>query len=430
MDFTTILIISTFLISAFIGIPIAFVLGLTAIGYFAFISNVPITIVAQSIYSGTDSFVLLAIPFFILAGELMNRTGITRDLIKFVDIFLGKLPGALAQVNIGVSILFAGLTGAAVADTAAIGSILIPAMKEQGYTSSYSAAVTASSSVIGPIIPPSIIMVVYATITGESVAALFLGGFVPGLLIGLSLMVLAYIHAVKRNYPRRTTSLSRKEMIDATKNALFAILMPVIIIGGILSGQFTPTEAAAIACLYALLLGLFYYRTLNLKNIMLSILNSGKISATILFIIATAKLVSTVLTLERIPTQLAQLLFNVTDNRYIFLFFVGLLLIFMGMIMETTANVILLTPILLPIAIRYGIEPLHFAMIMMVGVNIGLATPPLGVCLFTATPIAKCSFESIAKDVIPFNLAEIVVLFLIIYIPELILFVPRTFGYI
>ena len=427
---TLTILIAMFIVTMAMGIPIAFVFGISSIVYFVFLSHIPLTMIGLQLYNGVDSFVLLAIPFFILAGQLMNRTGITRDLVAFVQVLVGRLPGALAQVNIVVSILFAGLTGAAVADTAAIGSILIPAMKKEGYSAAYSAAVTTASSIIGPIIPPSIIMVIYGTITGESIGALFMGGFIPGVLIGLGLMILALIYAIREHHPRRTEAIPGHEIWRRTKSALVGIIMPVIIIGGILSGQFTATEAAALACGYAFLVGILIYRSLSLKDILESLLECAVVSSVILLIISTAKLFGMILTIERIPTQIAQLMMSVTDNKIIFLLLVNAFLLFMGMIMETGANIILLAPILLPLAVKYGVHPLHFALIMIVNVNIGLTTPPLGVCLFTAAPIAKTSYESIAIQVLPFVAMEILVLLIITYVPDLVLLVPKLTGFL
>ena len=423
-------LVAAFVVLLLMGIPIAFIFGIVSLIYFTLFSNIPVTIIGQKLYSGVDSFVLLAIPFFILAGQLMNRTGITRDLVNFVQMLVGRLPGALAQVNIVVSILFAGLTGAAVADTAAIGSILIPAMKKEGYSASYSAAVTTASSIIGPIIPPSIIMVIYATVTGESIGALFMAGIVPGVLIGFGLMGLALFYAIRDNHPRRTEHLDFKEKIKRTKSAVIGLTMPLIIIGGILSGQFTATEAAALACGFALFVGIFVYRKLTVKDIAESLYESAVVSSVILLIIATAQLLSIVMTIERIPVQIAEIMMSVTQNKVVFLLLVNVFLLFMGMIMETGANVILLAPILLPLALKYGVDPLHFALIMIVNVNIGLTTPPLGVCLFTAAPIAQTPYEKIAMKVLPFVAMEIVVLLIITYIPELVLIIPRLAGFI
>lgn len=430
MNLGLLVITVIFAVTLIIGIPIAFVLGLVPLLYLILFKGVPLMAIASRLYGGIDNYVLLALPFFVLAGNIMNHTGITRDLVNFSRLLVGRVRGALAQVNIVVSVFFAGLTGAAVADTAAIGSILIPAMIEEGYTPEYSAAVTTASSIIGPIIPPSIIMVIYASVTGESVGALFMGGFIPGLLVALSLMVLAYYYAVKENHPKRTEPISRAEAIRIIQRSIVALLVPVIIIGGILSGTFTPTEAASIACLYAFLVGIFYYKTLKLKDLIDSLINAGIVAATILIIISTSQVFSMVLTLERIPEHIATLLTSLISNKYLFLLFANVLFFIMGMFMEISATVIMLTPILLPVAISYGIHPLHFALVMLVNLNIGLTTPPVGVCLFTAVPIAKVPLERIVPKVMPFVAAEMVAVLLITYIPELILFLPRVAGYL
>ncbi|MDR2588400.1 MAG: TRAP transporter large permease [Spirochaetales bacterium] len=424
------LIAFVFVASLLIGIPIAFVLGLVPMIYLIAFKGTPLIAIASKLYGGIDNYVLLALPFFILAGNIMNYTGITRDLVNFARLLVGRMRGALAQVNIVVSIVFAGLTGAAVADTAAIGSILIPAMIQEGYSPEYSAAITTTSSVLGPIIPPSIIMVIYASVTGESVGALFMGGFIPGLLVALSLMVLAYYYAVKYNHPKRTEKIPAPEALRIIRRSIIAILVPVIIIGGILSGFFTPTEAASFACLYAFLVGVFYYKTITVKAMIDSLINAGIVASTVLIIISTSQVFSMVLTLERVPDQLAILITEVIKNKYVFLFAINILFFFMGMVMETAASVIMLTPILLPIAISFGIHPLHFALVMLVNLNIGLTTPPVGVCLFTAVPIAKIPMEKMIPKVMPFVVAEMVAVFLITYIPDLILVVPRLTGFI
>lgn len=419
-----------FFISMLIGIPIAFVLGTSALCYFYFIGNVPLDMIGQKLYSGCDNFVLLAIPFFILAGELMNRSKITDALIAFSRILVGWIPGALAQVNIVASIFFAGITGSGVADTAALGSVLIPAMKKEGYTAQYATAVTVASSVIGPIIPPSIVMVIYAMVTGESVGALFAAGFIPGLAIALSLMILALIYAIRDKHPRREGKLALREVVTTIRKSIVALLCPIVLVGGIFSGRFTPTEAAAIACFYAIVAGVFVLRTLSFKDILESFMKAAVSSSTILLIISMAALFGQFMALERVPAQAANFILGITENKYVFLLMVNVLLIVMGMFMETGASVILLAPILLPIAMKLGVHPLHFALVMLVNLNIGLSTPPVGVCLFTAAPIAGISLEKISKAVMPFIFAEIVALMLLTYIPDLVLAVPRLMGFI
>jgi tripartite ATP-independent transporter DctM subunit len=413
-----------------IGLPIAFVLGSTALYYFLFVGHIPLGMIGQKLYSGADNYILLAIPFFILAGELMNRSKITDALIKFSGLLVGRIPGALAQINIVVSIFFAGITGSGVADTAAIGSVLVPAMEKEGYTPEYSAAVTVASSVIGPIIPPSIVMVIFSMTTGESVGALFAAGFLPGLAIAISLMILAGYYAIKYKHPRSMERHSFSYILKTLKDSFVALLCPVVLVGGIFSGMFTPTEAAAISCLYAILAGIFLLKTLTFKDILESLKKAAISSSTILLIISMAALFGQFMALERVPTKMANLILGFTQNKYIFLLLANVLLLFMGMIMETGASVILLAPILLPIAVRLGIHPLHFALVMLVNLNIGLSTPPVGVCLFTVAPIVNLSLEKISKAVMPFIAAEIVALLLLTYIPDIVLIIPRLLGYI
>lgn len=416
--------------SMLVGIPIAFVLGCSALYYFLFVGNIPMDMIGQKLYSGCDNFVLLAIPFFILAGELMNRAKITDSLVNFAKLLVGRIPGAMAQVTVVCSIFFAGITGSGVADVAALGSVLIPSMRKEGYTAQYAAAITVAGSVIGPIIPPSIIMVVYSMTTGASVGALFAAGFVPGLAIGLALMIMSYYFAVKNGHPRRTERIPFPVAIVTVRKSLIALMCPVVLVGGIFSGRFTPTEAAAISCFYAMIAGLFLLKTLTYKDILESFVKAAVSSSIILLIIAMAGLFSQVMALEHLPRTVANIILGITEDKYVYLLLVNILLIFMGMIMETSASVILLAPILLPIAIQLGIHPLHFALVMLVNLNIGLITPPVGVCLFAAAPIAGISIEKISKAVFPFICAEVFALMLLTYIPELVLIVPRMMGFI
>ena len=419
-----------FAIALLIGIPISFALGIGATTFLIAWDEVPLTVIAQRFYSAVDVFVLLSIPFFILAGELMNKTGITTRLVKFAGLITGRLRGGLAQANIGASILFAGLTGAGVSDTSAIGSILIPAMKEDGFEADYAAAVTAASSVIGPIIPPSIIMVVFGSIMGVSIGALFAAGFVPGLIVGGSLMVTAYVIGVRRGHPHRAQRVSAKEFLRGLKDATFALLMPIIIIGGILSGIFTPTEAAAVATAYALFVGFFVFGTLKLRDIPRCLLKSAVTTSILILIVGFASVVGWTLTIERVPQAIARAILGADLTRVQFLLVVNALLLFMGMIMETGANAIILGPILMPIAMSYGVNPVHFSLIMLVNLNVGLATPPLGVCLFIACPIAGVSMVQVSKAILPFIAAEIVAVLAITFLPELVLFLPRILGFV
>lgn len=413
-----------------IGIPIAFVLGASSLYYFLFLGNIPLSMIGQKMYSGIDNYILLAIPFFILAGELMNRSKITDALISFSNILVGRIPGALAQINIVASVFFAGITGSGVADTAALGSILIPAMEKEGYTPEYAAAVTVASSVIGPIIPPSVVMVIYSMATGESVGALFAAGYVPGLLVALVLMILSYVYAKKYNHPRRTNKLPMKEVLYTLKESIIGMMCPVVLVVGIFSGMFTPTEAAVIACIYAIIAGLFLLKTMSLKDVFDSFVSSAVASSVTLLVIAMANLFGQVLAIERIPSLIANFMLGLTSNKYVFLLLLNLFLLFMGMIMDPGASVLILAPIFLPIALTLGIQPLHFAIVMLVNLNLGLITPPVGTCLYVAAPIAKISLERLSKAVLPFVLMEIVALMIMTFVPEVILFLPRLLGYI
>jgi len=423
-------IIISFLTTVFLGIPIAFCMGISSLIFLIVCKNVPLNVIPQRFFGSINSFVLLAIPFFILAGELMNKTGITKKLVVFANLLVGNLRGGLAQVNILSSILFAGMTGAGVSDTASLGSILIPAMVDDGFEPAYSAAVTASSSVIGPIIPPSIIMVVFGSVMSLSITNLFMAGFIPGLIIGLSLMVMVYITAKKQNqsHVREGGRCSLKELLTGLKEAIIPLLMPIIIITGMFSGYFTPTEAAAIAVAYALIVGLVL-RTLKISDLIECLIKSAVTTSVVLLIIGMANVFGWVLAIEKIPQMFTNFLISMNLSRISFLIITNFFLLFMGMIMETGANVVLLAPILMPIAIKFGIDPLHFALIMIINLNIGLATPPLGVCLFVACPIAKINMEQITKAISPFIFMEVIALFLITFIPDLVLFIPKLFGY-
>ncbi|MGD2125039.1 MAG: TRAP transporter large permease [Desulfobacteraceae bacterium] len=415
-----------FIILLAIGIPIAFVLGISSVIYLLKV-DVPLVVVAQRFFVGVDNFLLLAVPLFILAGKLMNESGITRRLVDFFYIVIGHIRGGLAYVNIVSSVFFAGITGAGAADTAAIGSIMIPAMKKEGYTPEYSGAVTAISSTIGPTIPPSIAMVVYGAMSGVSIAKLFLAGFIPGLMLGAVQLIVAGYYARKQKFGVRQKILSIKNFTKGLVDAILAIMMPAILLGGILSGVFTPTEAAGVAVLYAVVVGFFVYRELKIKSFLKILYDTSLMAGAILIILAFAHLFGWILAAERVPEAVAVAITGFSKNPIIILLLVNALLLFVGTFMETLAAVILLTPILLPLTESIGIDPIHFGIIMVVNLNIGLATPPLGVCLIVASPLAEVSMERIARAILPFLAASIVILLLVTYIPELAMVVPKIF---
>lgn len=413
------------------GIPIVFAIGLASLtGMLVVGAGAPLIMIPNSMFNGMDSFPLMAVPFFVLAGEIMNRGGITVRLVRFANALVGRFTGGLAHANIVASMLFAGITGSALADTAAIGSTMIPAMRKAGYDADYSAAVTASSSLIGPIIPPSITMVIFGVTASVSIGGLFLSGIVPGVLIGLGLMVMASIIAKRRGYQMAGEAISPRKFVALTGNALLALMMPVIILGGIFGGIMTPTEAAAVAVAYSLLVGMLVFRELHLKDLPILFLRAGRVTAMIMIIVGVARIFADVLSSEQVPQQLSAAIMSLTDNKWLILLLMNLFLLLVGCVMDTTAAIIILTPVLLPVATSIGLDPLTFGIIMCINLIIGLATPPLGICLFVAADIANISFEKLVMAIWPFLLVEVAVLLLITYIPEVAMFVPRYFGYL
>jgi len=420
-----------FLFFLVIGLPVFFGL-LAAPGLLLYLNGQErdITLLYRNVYNGIDSFPLMAIPFFMLAGELMNRGGITMRLVEFSQAFMGHLRGGLAHVNVLSSMLFAGLSGSAVADTSALGSMLIPAMEKQGYTRKFAAAITAASSVIGPIIPPSGIMIIYAYVMGESVAALFLAGVIPGAMVGIGLMLMDKIMANKYDFPVATNKYSWPERGQASIKAFFPLLTPVIILGGILGGIFTPTEAAAVAVAYALFIGLFVLRTLKISDLSGVITRAGITSSVVLLLVGAAMAFKTVVSLSHAPEQLAAFILTLTSNPLLLLFLINILLFIVGMFLDAGPAIIILGPILGPIFIGLGIDPIHFAIIMSVNLTVGLATPPMGLVLFVASAVSGERVEAIAKAILPFLAVEIVVIFLITYIPALSMTIPRLTGFV
>ena len=420
-----------FLFLLLIGLPVFFGL-LAAPGLLLYFNGQErdITLLYRNVYNGIDSFPLMAIPFFMLAGELMNRGGITMRLVEFSQAFMGHLRGGLAHVNVLSSMLFAGLSGSAVADTSALGSMLIPAMEKQGYSRKFAAAITAASSVIGPIIPPSGIMIIYAYVMGESVAALFLAGVIPGAMVGIGLMLMVKFMANKYDFPIATNKYTWPERGQASLKAFFPLLTPVIILGGILGGIFTPTEAAAVAVAYALFIGIFILRSLKISDLSGVITRAGITSSVVLLLVGAAMAFKTVVSLSHAPEQLAAFILTLTSNPLLLLFLINILLFIVGMFLDAGPAIIILGPILGPIFINLGIDPIHFAIIMSVNLTVGLATPPMGLVLFVASAVSGERVEAIAKAILPFLAVEIVVIFLITYIPALSMTIPRLTGFV
>jgi tripartite ATP-independent transporter DctM subunit len=419
----------------FLTVPVYVALGATGTVGLIIISlgpgfGNPMIVIGQSIYTGIGFFPLLAIPLFILAGEIMNKTGITDRLIRFSVMLIGRMPGSLANANIVSSMFFGGITGSAQADTSAVGGVLIPAMVKEGYTKEMAVAVTASSSTVGPIIPPSIMMVIYGVSVGTSIGALFIGGILPGILIGLSLISTVLILDRKHSFPRRTETIPFKEKLLITRRALWPLGMPLIIVGGILGGVVTPTEAGALAVLYALIFGFFVRRILRISDLIPMMKHTATLTAAVMMIISCAKILSYVLTAYQLPVQLGEFFKSVSDSPLLFLLLVNILLLVIGTFMDGGASVIIMAPILAPIAASFGIDPVHFGVIVVLNLIIGAGTPPLGLCLFIACGIAKLPVEKGARAILPFIGAEILILVLVTYVPWIVLALPKYYGFV
>lgn len=424
------LLFTLFFILAFTGIPVAFALGVPVVIY-VIINDISFILIAQKMFTGMDSFLLTAIPLFILAGNLMNAANLTEELVEFCKMVVGRIRGGLAHANVLISMIFAGMTGAGVSDTAAVGSILIPGMIKDGYKKDFTCAVTAISSTVGPVIPPSIPFLVYASMTGTSVGALFLVGLVPGVLLGLSQMLVIVLKAKKLNLPRMEGQISLSEMFLATKNALMALLMPVIILGGIVGGFATPTESAAIAAFYAFIVAAFIRRNVVTPKALLRVfIQSAITTGGVMILLGTAALFSYILTIEMFPDKIAELVMAVTDNKIIILLMVNAVLLIVGMFLDVIPALLVMTPVFLPLMESIGVHPLHFGAFMVLNLVIGLATPPVGMCLFVAANIGKRPIESVSMALLPFLVAVISVLIFLTYCPGAVMWIPKMFGYV
>ena len=424
-----ILILALF-VTIFLGFPICWSLGIVGLIGILSLDNAPVTLIAQSLYGGINYFPFLAIPFFIFAGEVMNKGGITRKLVSLSRLMIGRVPGSLAHVNILTSMFFGGITGSAQADTSCVGGLLIPAMVEDGYSPEEAVAVTASSSCIGPIIPPSILMVVYGASMSVSIAALFMGGLIPGILVGFSLMAVVAVRNKKYHFPINERQYTREEKKKILKEAVIPLGLPVIIMGGIMSGVFTATEAGAVSALYALIVGIFVLRTVNVRDIYPMLLKTASMTGSILLIIGCSKVVSWLFVLLKLSAALTDFFTNTITNPVLFLLLVNAMLLFAGTFMEGTASLIMMAPILLPIATAYGISPVHFGIIMCMNLTIGCATPPLGLCLFLGCKIGRISLGRGARAILSYVLAEILILLLLTYVPVICLGLPSAMGLI
>jgi tripartite ATP-independent transporter DctM subunit len=412
-----------------ISTPIAWSMAIAAAIYMVFGPGIPLQGLVQRMIGGIDTFPLLAIPFFILAGNLMNTGGITDRLVRFAKALVGHIRGGLAHVVVVTNMIMAGMSGSGVADAAGSGTVLIPAMRRVGYGVPFAAAIVASAGTIGPIIPPSIPMIIYAmSVESVSIGGLFLSGIVPGILMGLGMMAIAYVQAVRYGFPASGERFTKKTFLPALIKVLPALFMPVLILGGILGGIFTATEAAAVGVLYALCIGLFVTRKLKWNDFWSALLQSGKISSMVFMVIATAMAVGWMLTEAQMPQFISAKIKAISANPLVFLLLLNIFLLLVGCVLEPASAMVMLMPIISPIATAYGIHSLHLGIVVVLNLTIGLLTPPVGTCLFVACGIAKLPMEKVLRTMWPHLAWQICVLFLITYVPSVALTIPFWFG--
>lgn len=421
--------IAVFLVVLFvtilIGLPIGFGVGLTAVAMMYFLGMQNMMMIARRLITGVDIYTLPAIPFFMLAGEIMNRSGIVGDLLRFSRALVGRFVGGLAHVNVLMSMLFAGLSGSSVADTSAIGSIVIPMMKKEGYDKPFSVAITCASSLIGVIIPPSIPMIIIGAIAQISIVRLFLGGAIPGLIVGVVLMVLSYVYAKRRNYPvGRGTSF--REFVSVSRKTIWALVLPLIILGGILSGLFTATEAGALAAVYAMVVARLIYQ-LEWRWYSDILRKTAINTGIVMLVCGTAMALTWYLATAQVPQEMTRFMLNVTENRYVFLLILNVLLFVVGAVIDLTPALFLLVPILLPVSTHFGIDPVHFGVIMVANLSVGLITPPVGTVLYVGTTIGKIALHELVRELLPIYLILFLVVLMITYVTPVVLWLPSLF---
>lgn len=410
-----------------LGASIPWAIGITSVIVLIVegsLSLVSIGTVAQKVVAGTNNFTLLAIPFFLLAAKMMNAGSITRKIFRFANSLVGWIPGGLAHANIVASILFAGMSGAAVADASGLGTIEVEAMKNEGFDADFSAAVTASSSTIGPIIPPSIPLVMFGVAGGVSISKLLIAGLIPGILMGILMMIVSFIVAEKRGYPKRDFP-KFKEFLHLAIDAFFPMLTPVILIGGIILGVFTPTEAAAVAAAYAFILTVFVYREISAKQLYQVLKEVVRETAAIMIIVAVSNLFGYLLVKTQIPNTIINGLLNITSNKVILLLIINAFLLIIGCFMETNAAILILAPILLPITTIMGLDPVQVGVIMILNLMIGLLTPPIGMVLFATSRVANVSIEKIIRELKPFYVVLVLALMMVTFIPQVSIWLPN-----
>lgn len=407
-----------------LGLPLFLSIGSSAlITIFFFLPDLPLELIPQNIIGGIDSFSLLAIPFFFLAGEIMNSSGQTARIIRFAEGLVGNIPGGLGHVNVVTNVIYAGISGAAVADAAAIGSIMIPAMKNAGYSARFTAAINAAAATIGPIFPPSIPMIIYGVIANVSVGKLFLAGVIPGLIMGLYFMVTCYILAVRRGYPK-TGRMPLSALIKSTVDVFWAIISPAVIVGGILFGIFTPTEAGAVAVLYSTIIGAFVYRELTLSHLADIFKRTLVNSATVLILVGVSQVFGWVVAQSNIGVEIGRIMMAVSENQWVILLELNIMFLVIGMIMDPLAALIIFVPIFLPIAQSVGVDPIHFGLVLVLNLMTGLSTPPVGYLLYMTSALAEIKVEQVIQEIMPFLAAMLVVLAMCTYWPKMVLLLP------
>ncbi len=426
MLYITLMIICFFILMA-IRVPIPFALLASTLVYYLGV-DLPLNVVIVRLLRTFDSFVLLAIPFFVLAGRIMAEAGISDRLIRVADLLVGKVKGNLAYVNIVVSMFFGGITGTAISDTTAIGSILIPSMVNKGYSRRFSAAVTAASSTMGPVIPPSLVFIIFGSIAQVSIRDMFLAGVIPGLLIGAMQMLVVKLHGIKHDLPQRTESISRKEAVVIIREASLALMLPLLVLGGILFGIVSPTEAAVVAAFYSAIIAVFVYKSLSLTRLVAVLKDSAVETGSVSIIIAAAALFGWALSNEQAPLVFADMLMKSAASKWVILLMINLMLFGLGMFMDSIPAIMIVTPVFMPLFEMMGMNPLQAGIFMSLNLITGLATPPVGCCLFAASVISGSPMETVSRAILPFLAANMIVVLLATYIPAVSLFIPSLFN--
>jgi len=423
------ILIIVFGVGLMIGMPVAITMGVSGMVAVLVDGRFPALVIPQYLFNGISSFPLMAVPFFILAAEIMTASGLTKSLLRFANDLVGHIRGGLGHVNVMVSMLFAGISGSALADAAGPSAIVMRMMRKTGYSPAYAGAISAATATIGPIIPPSILMVVYAISDSRvTVAGLFLAGIVPGILLGLALMGVNHWISIKRGYVFRSERPSLLGLAKSFWSALPALLLPFIIIGGILGGIFTPTEAAAVAAAYALCVGLFITRGLKLRNLLPLFVKSGVVTAAVLLIVSMASIFSWLLTILQIPQTIATSIANMTDSPSVVVIMLAVFVLLCGLVIDTLPALIILVPVLGPVADKFGLDPMYFAIMIVLNLTIGMITPPVGPVLFVVSTIGRIRLETLSKAIVPLLMAELLVLALVIAFPAISITVPKLFG--